>query len=245
MRTKDLFLFLCFILTFTLLSACSVIPIEREIEITIPKHPWENVSGKRLWYTLKWTCGDGIKSLYISPEQRKVSLKVPAGETVLIAAYPLSDMNPFGGAVTPLMSSGKITLSQNDGAVVNELMNIDRQVTQRLNYGLLSKTIQRKTDDFRCIEKVSLLRDIQNGVLGDTSVKKVSLYGIESLAVPCGLWTSEFLRDQSIPASENMTGSLELPEGVFRYLNTDLDRVLVVIVDSAGRSYNYFRQSLL
>ena len=45
--------------------------------------------------------------------------------------------------------------------------------------------------------------------------------------------------------TDGLSAPMELPEGVFRYLNTDMDRVLVLIVDSAGNSYSYLRQNLM
>jgi len=38
-----------------------------------------------------------------------------------------------------------------------------------------------------------------------------------------------------------MTGQLQLPEGVFHYLNTEMSRVLVLVVDSGGETYSYLR----
>ena len=245
MKTRSLLIHVLLALSAVFLFSCSVVNPDRVLEVTIPSHPWERVTGKSLWYTLKWTYGDEIRSAYLSPDQRTIRLYVPSGETVLIAAYPLGDMSPFGAAITPLDTSSNIVLNQNDGVFVGELLDIDRTVTSRLNYGLISREMREKTDDFRVIEKVSFLRDLQNGVLSETSIKVVSLFGVDSLALPNGIWTSEFLQDPGLVVTDGMSPPIQLPEGVFRYLNTDMDRVLVLIVDSAGNSYNYLRQSLV
>ena len=244
MKEKSL-LYVLLAMSALLLFSCSVVSPDRALEVTIPSHPWEKVAGKSLWYTLKWTYGDQIRSTYLSPDQRTLRLYVPPGETVLIAAYPLGDMNPFGAAVTPLDTSSSIILNQNDGVIVGELLDIDRKVTSRLNYGLISKEVREKTDDYRNIEKVSFLRDLQNGVLKETSIKVVSLFGVDGFALPNGIWTSEFLQDPGLVVTDGISPPIQLPEGVFRYLNTEMDRVLVLIVDSAGNSYSYLRQSLV
>ena len=243
MKTRLLLILLA--LSALLLFSCSVVSLERVLEVTIPSHPWEKATGKSLWYTLKWTYGDEIRSTYLSPDQRTLRLYVPPGETVLIAAYPLGDMSPFGASITPLDTSSSIVLNQNDGVLVGELLDIDRTVTSRLNYGLISREVREKTDDFRVIEKVSFLRDLQNGVLTETSIKVVSLFGVDSFALPNGIWTSEFLQDPGLVVTDGISSPIQLPEGVFRYLNPDMDRVLVLIVDSAGNSYSYLRQSLV
>ena len=243
MKTRLLLILLA--LSALLLFSCSVVSLERVLDVTIPSHPWEKATGKSLWYTLKWTYGDEIRSTYLSADQRTLRLYVPPGETVLIAAYPLGDMSPFGAVVTPLDTSSSIVLNQNDGVLVGELLDIDRTVTSRLNYGLISREVREKTDDFSVIEKVSFLRDLQNGVLTETSIKVVSLFGVDSFALPNGIWTSEFLQDPGLVVTDGITPPIQLPEGVFRYLNTEMDRVLVLIVDSAGNSYSYLKQSLV
>ncbi len=239
----------CILLSVVLVSvflvSCSAVEYQREIEVFIPDHPWESRLPEGLWYTLKWTVGDSVQTLHLGPEDRLVRISVPIGETVLVAAYPLGEMNPFGGALTPLDSSACLSLTQKDGVIVGELLDIDRIVTKRLNYGLLSSRIELRTDDFRLLEKVSFLRDLQNGELLDSSLKVCTLFGIESFALPNGVWVSEFIRDSSLVVTDGISGDLELPEGVFRYLNVEMDRELVLIVDSAGRCYSYLRQSLV
>ena len=68
---------------------------------------------------------------------------------------------------------------------------------------------------------------------------------MDSFVLPNGLWTSEYLRDSSLYITDNLSPQLELPEGVFRYLNPEMERVLVLIVDASGNSYSYLRQSLI
>ena len=229
----------------SVLPSCSNVVTRRTVEIEIPSHPWEKASGSRLWYTLKWTDGTDIRALYIGPEQRRVELEIPSGETVILAAYPLGELNPFGGAVTPLDNSATFVLSQNEGPLADELLSLDCEVTRELNYGLLLDNMLEKCDDLRQIGRISIIRDMQNRQLRDTSIKVVSLFGIDTFTLPNGIWTSEYLRDPDLVVTDNTAGPLELPEGVFRYLNTDLDRVLVLIVDSRGDSYSYLRQSII
>ncbi len=227
------------------LPSCSVAHPDRRIEVTIPEHPWETFGGVRLWYTLKWTYGDSVQTLHVPADVRTVAISVPVGETVLVAAYPLGELSPFGGCVTPLIPNMSLVLSQNEGAIVGELLDIDRIVTRRLNYGYMKDRMLSKTDDLRLVDKVSLLRDLQNGELLASSIKVHAAFGVDSFALPNGIWISEFLRDSSIVAMEGLSGDLQLPEGVYRYLNPEMGRELVIIVDSGGQSYTYLRQSLV
>ena len=245
MKTRKMFYVLPLLAVLLVFQACSIARPERVLEVTIPSHPWESASGKKLWYTLRWTYGNELRCVYVPSDERTLSIRVPAGETVLIAAVPLGDMSPFGAAVTPLDGSTEVILSQNDGVVVGELMDVDRVVTARLNYTLLSSEMRSVSEDFRNIEKVSLLRDLQNGLLSENSLKAVAPFGVDSFALANGIWTSEFITDPALYVTEGMSAPMQMPEGVFRYLNTEMDRVLVLIVDSAGNTYSYLKQNLM
>ena len=240
------------ILLFTLLSillllifSCSIYCPDRQVLVTIPKHPWETATGQSLWYTLKWTVGDQIQSIHITGEERTIKLKIPVGETVLIAAYPLGDMCPFGGVVTPMDKNSHLTLDQNDGTIVAMLFDIDREVTCQLNYHLLKQKIGKISDDYRLIDKLKMLRDLQNGELSDISIKKVAPFGIDSFVLPDGLWISENLYNASLYVKDGLTNPVNLPEGIHRYLNKELDRILDLVVDNSGSFYSFLRQNLI
>lgn len=245
MKAKKTLFVLLAALILAACESCSIARPERALDIVIPTHPWETVSGKNLWYTLRWTYGEEVRSMHITPDERVVTLYVPAGETVLVAAFPLGDMSPSGAAVTPLDTGRTVVLTQNDGVIVGELLDIDRMVTSRLNYTLLSEAMREKARDFRSIDKVTFLRDLQNGILTEDSLKPVALFDVDSFAVANGIWTSEFISDPGMFVTDGLSAPMQLPEGVFRFLNTGMDRVLVLIVDSAGCTYSYLRQSLM
>ena len=78
-----------------LLVSCSHVQPKRTVSFRIPQHPWESVSGKKLWYTLRWTDGDTVSSVHLSQEERSVTVEANPGRTVLAVAYPLGDMSPF------------------------------------------------------------------------------------------------------------------------------------------------------
>lgn len=245
MRTKNIYFVFLAAMVLAMCASCSVARPERALDIVIPVHPWESVSGKGLWYTLRWTYGEEVRSMYVPSGEREMTVYVPAGETVLVAAFPLGEMSPFGAAVTPMDTGRTVVLTQNDGVVVGELLDIDRMATSRLNYTLVAEAMRSKTGDFRCIDKVPFLRDLQNGVLTEASLKPVALFDVEGFAAANGIWTSEFISDPGLFVADGMTSPMQLPEGVFRYLNTEMDRVLVLIVDSAGSTYSYLRQNLM
>ena len=130
-------------------------------------------------------------------------------------------------------------MTQEDGAFVNMLIDMNSEVLGMLNYGLIREQMNKKTDDIRKIEDVSLIRDIQNGELSESSFKLAPCFYVEPFALSNGIWESEFLRDPSIVATEGMGSELSLPSGVFRFLNVEANMVLVLIVDRDGAFYSY------
>lgn len=233
-------------LSLALVVSCSFVQSERIVKVTIPQHPWETVGDKTpLWYILKWTCGSELKSLYVSQNEREFLVSVPAGQTVYFCAYPLGEMSPFGGAVTPTDRNNDIVLTQNEGIVVDLLINGDRSSSSKVNYRKLVSYMHEKSDDFRLFDQVRLIRDVHNGDLKESSIKNKNYWIVPQIAIPNGLWMSEFVRDSSMVVENGLSKELELPEGVFRYYNSSIDRELVVIVDEEGNSFSYIRQALV
>ena len=244
MKKKSFLLALAIILSLFLLS-CSQVSLKRKVRLTIPQHPWEKITGKKMWYTLRWTDGDGLKTLHINQDQRSVTIEVETGRTVLAVAYPLGEMSPFGSALTPDDKRAELVLNQEEGYLVSLLSDLDPDMTGTLNYGLILDSILEKTSDIRKIDDVSLLRDIQNGELTKQSFKLAQTHEVGPFALSNGVWESEFLRDPGIVVQESMADKILLPAGVFRYLNTEDNMVLVLIVDREGNFYSYLKGSQL
>ena len=245
MKLKKLFLVLAALLSLAVVSSCSHVTMKRKVVFTIPTHPWEKISGKRMWYTLKWTDGEELKTIHINQDQRSVSVEVETGRTVLAVAYPLGDMSPFGGAISPDENKTELVLTQEEGYLVSLLSDLDPDMVGELNYGLILEGILEKTDDIRKIDDVSLLRDIQNGDLTQQTIKSCESHTVGPFALSNGMWESEFLRDPCIVVQESMASEITMPAGVFRYLNVEDNMVLVLIVDREGGFYSYLKGSLL
>ena len=233
------------VLLLVLLVSCSFVQPRRTIRILIPQHPWEKVSGRKLWYTLRWTDSDGLKTLHVTQDMRAVDIEVDPGRTTVVAAYPLGELSPFGTAVTPADNRKEVLLSQDEGFLTSLLSDIDTEMTGTLNYGLILEEAQRKTDDIRKIDDVSLLRDIQNGELSKDTIRVSDGYCVGPFALANGIWESEFLRDPCLVSIDGLSGTTVLPAGVFRFLNAQSNMVLVLIVDRDGNSYSYIKESLI
>lgn len=245
MKRKHILLTLAALLSLALVFSCSHVRLKRKVRLTIPRHPWESITGKKMWYTLRWTDGDGLKTLHVNQDQRSVTIEVETGRTVLAVAYPLGDMSPFGAAISPDDIRTELVLTQEEGYLVSLLSDLDPDMIGQLNYSLILDCIAEKTDDIRKIDDVSFLRDIQNGDLTDSTFKVCESFEVGPFALSNGIWESEFLRDPGIVVQDSMASPVTLPAGVFRYLNTEENMVLVLIVDREGNFYSYLKGSQL
>ena len=151
------------VLLLVLLVSCSFVQPRRTIRILIPQHPWEKVSGRKLWYTLRWTDSDGLKTLHVTQDMRAVDIEVDPGRTTVVAAYPLGELSPFGTAVTPADNRKEVLLSQDEGFLTSLLIqryhSTDitgnarrraRSLARRTSFAGMNASISRKTTITAC-----------------------------------------------------------------------------------------------
>lgn len=228
-----------------LLSACSEWEVERKVMVRIPEHPWEVVTGKRLWYTIKWTDGQGMQVRHLNQEERSIEISVRPGETVLVAAYPLGDMAPYGIAITPLNGESDFLLTQEDGVLVGLLIDLDKELIDQVNFDLVLSKMRATANDIRAIDSSQLLRDIQNGELSSQSFKDSGMYQAGPFALTNGLWESEFFRDSDLAVTGGLSAEVTLPPGVYNYLNVEERMVMTLVIDLEGDTYNYLHRSIV
>ena len=241
-----------------LFPSCSAALFDRTVELEIPQHPWEACSNDvEMWYSVKWSYGNEVRSLYVPPGERRASIKVPIGETVFICAFPLGEMRPFGAVVTPFDSDASFVMSQEDGYIAALLMDVDRDSTKGINYRALKEVLKSvgkessssaSTADsvgVLALDKVRFLRDVMNGELSQSSVVFLKPFDMPQFAIPNGVWVSESALGSYYIVKDSMMPSIRLSEGVHRFYNPSTDRELVVVVDEKGNTFRYVRQALV
>lgn len=217
----------------------------RKIHVSIPQHPWEEGSGVKLWYSLKWNNGGKIETVYLDSETREVDIRVSKKHTVYICAYPLGEMLPFGCALTPENTKTRVNLNQYEGYVAHLLINSNLEAAQRVNYDLLISRIKEKTDDPRTLDDSALVSDVMNGKLDAGSVEIGKKFRVESISIPDGKWVSESEYDGVLYVQNNKTGDLELAPGVYRYYCDETDREFRVTVDRSGGVFHSLRYGMI
>lgn len=228
-----------------LLVSCSSSPLYRTITVEIPEHPWEKYSNALIWYNLCWTDYTGQKELFVSDCERSISIKIPLGITVPICAYPIGEMQAFGYVVTPLDTQSTFYLNQNDGYIANILINLDSDSVKNLNYHKLREIILSQVTDFRLCDEIELMKDIMNGSLRKSSVKIINPVTVPSFAVTGGIWVSESVFDGRIIFIGNESSPMVLPVGIHRFINTEKNLELRIVVDEDGTIYHNEREPLV
>jgi hypothetical protein len=85
-----------FFITLLLLTTCQPTTL---VEVVLGEsHPWEVASGRRFWYTLIYQVEGVFEQVELPIGKRKVELLLPPGKTTILAAYPLGNGAPLGGA---------------------------------------------------------------------------------------------------------------------------------------------------
>lgn len=222
------------------LISCAQIPRKRELNVIIPTHPWEIENSTKLWYSLVWTESGKLQKMYVSPETREVRISVASDRTVIICAYPLDDLRPFGFAVDPLYGKHTVTLDQNNGVLADIIINGALEVADSINFQNLSFRCSEVCDDFRYIEESNLLADILNGQLADSSVKKMNGFTLENIEVYDGTWIGESVFDVYLDPAE-----INLPVGVHKFYNPQRNMVMSLGINNDGSYSKYEERALL
>ena len=241
-----------------LFPSCSAALFDRSVELEIPQHPWEVCSNDvKMWYSVKWSYGNEVRSLYVPPGERRASIRIPIGETVFVCAFPLGEMRPFGAVVTPFDSDVTFVMNQEDGYIAAMLMDVDRDSTKGINYKALKSVMEtlakesseassgRDSVGVLALDKVRFLRDVMNGELSQSSVVFLKPFDMPQFAIPNGVWVSESALGSYYVVKDSMMPAIRLGEGVHRFFNPSTERELVVVVDERGNSFRYVRQALV
>lgn len=212
-------------------------PLEsRTVGLRIPTHPWEEASGRRLWYDLVLRGKGFERRFHVNQDTRELAVEIPLGEPVVVLAYPLCSASPMGGWISPETGRGPVELSQRDGLVLEALARADAD-WNGIDYPVLEKEIRKRTDDFRKVDKARLAADAARGRLRRTSVVLNQMVEAEDLDLPSGIWVSEFWEGDRLAARLGLDPVAGLYPGEERFYCFDRNLMAVFTVGEGGASW--------
>lgn len=212
----------------------------RPVSVVIPDHPWES-EGHRMWYSLQYNDGEGLRTLFVENGVREVYLKVPAGRTVYVCAYPLGSLRPFGTGVSPLSEGTVFVLDQDQGVIADLMLKIGEPAVERVNYERLVGAASEVADDFSFLDTELLAQDVYNGDLQKNSVKAKEGVKVTGLEFYQGLWVPENVHSAAFRVGpDGQAPDMVLAEGVHRFLCAERSLEIRIVVSQDG-VYKYER----
>ena len=223
-----------FYLTFVvLLSSCTFSP---PITLTVSPYfdtPWEEVSGKEMWYKVKWFDGDRVETVYMDRGVWSIKVKADRDSVMVFAFYPLGDMEPLGGFWEP-GDNNKVWLSPEDGFFADMLIRASETYPSPVSKTSI-KRIKERIPDLGAINRVSFISSLLEGKINDNEIELYKKYRVPLDGVPKGKWVSLYSHSQSISVSDVFDpGTVSLFPGVYHYINFNRDLMLTVTLDEKG-----------
>lgn len=216
-----------------LLSSCTFSP---PITLTVSPYfdtPWEEVSGKEMWYKVKWFDGDRVETVYMDRGVWSIKLKADRDSVMVFAFYPLGDMEPLGGFWEP-GDNNKVWLSPEDGFFADMLIRASETYPSTVSKTSI-KRIKERIPDLGAINRVSFLSSLLEGKINDNEIELYKKYRVPLDGVPKGKWVSLYSHSQSISVSDVFDpGTVSLFPGVYHYINFNRDLMLTVTLDEKG-----------
>lgn len=230
MKQVSLIVCILFVLLFT--PNCT---FQHNVEITLGvDHPWEQASGRKLWYTVVYNTLSGTERVHLSIGQRSLRIALPHRQSLIIAAYPLDEGLPLGGYSNPLkVDSAQVLLQREQGPLAGTLLELAKrypEIVVTVNFEKIWRTIANLDPSGANIEWNSLCRALVEDQVDNSSfvMNATKEFALEGL--PAGIWVCE------TPLYPNLYGFSQQPvqvtglaPGVTRYLNLESKLTLRII----------------
>ena len=218
-----------------LLSSCSV-PVTLPVTVAIAgEHPFEELYGRDMWYTLSYFDGKAVRTVHLGKGERETVVRVFSGGLRPFAVKPLGELGPYGGFFEP--GSGETVYLTGDAGDFAEILVSAASYRPRAVERLSMKRLQEETEDLHSIDEAELLARLFDGTLNPSSVPVKERRIIVFDSIPEGFWTAE---RHDVPSfSVDMSGDetvFDIYPGVYRYICKERSMLLTVILTEDGEA---------
>lgn len=234
-------LFLLAIIFIPLTSSCFS---SQEVHIIIEEdHRWEEVSGRRMWHTLRYNVDNRVETLHLSVGVREVVLLLPPHKSHIFALNPLGTLSSYGGGFTPLSRSNKVYLSSEEGSFTDLLLRLLpswSSIIENLNYEHIVNDIRSYKTPF-LLDYRALVKDLVEGNYDPLSFKCVPTYNASFDILPSGRYVSDSSSIPSFYKNDYREVVIEnLPSGQYYFFHYQLMLVCSIVVpDNSELSPTY------
>lgn len=189
-----------------------------------------------MWHTLVYTTESGeLERVHLNVRQKQITVQVRRDCLTVFCAYPLSELQPFGGFWYPGCGR-QIELNQRQGQLAELLVDayaFNTDAVQQLNGAYLKQL----SDLSWCLDPVQLELDLLHGELDLERLMLFEKLDVVLQNIPAGYWVSERLNVPSFSFLWDSSVSLVLEGGLHRWWNAERNLCLTVYVDLERRSW--------
>ncbi len=233
--------------------SCSLVSGERQISVYLSEEsPWELVSGKEVWYLLRWIDPQaGIMEQHITAGINKVVIEAAKGGLLVFAAYPYGTGTPIGALLTPDSSEGGISkpeahLTYAGGAAADIMLTLEEyapgltaNIEGRVFTSLLNEA--GSGNGWR-VRRESIYRDILLGQLDAATFEQLPEYKLEMFGIPQGYWIPDTPERSGISVHTGSSITISgFFKGTFRYL-LPIENLCLLIIGGESEAFWYLEQ---
>jgi hypothetical protein len=222
------------LLTIVVISLTSSCYSSQEVHVIIEEnHRWEEVSGRRMWHTLRYNMNNSVETLHLSVGVREVILLLPHHKSHIFALNPLGTLAPYGGGITPLSNSKKVFLSSKEGPLTDLLLRILPSwsaLIENLNYENIVRDIKNYSSP-SLIDYRALVQDLVEGNYNPQTFRSVNTYTACFDILPSGRYISDSFFIPSFYKNDYRESVIEdLPSGNYYFFHYQLMMVCSIVV---------------
>ncbi len=210
----------------------------QEVHVIIEEnHRWEEVSGRRMWHTLRYNVGNRVENLHLSVGVREVVLLLPPHKSHIFALNPLGTLAPYGGGISPVSRSKKVYLSSKEGLLTDLLLKVLpswSSVIENLHYELIVDDIRRYKEP-SLIDYRLLIKDLVEGNYNKDAFRSVHTYTASFDILPSGRYISDSSSIPSFYKNDYRIVEIEkLPPGQYYFFHYQLMMVCSILVPDSN-----------
>ena len=231
-----------FALIVSLLASCSVgIPIPVTLIIG-EEHPFEELYGQDMWYTLSFFDGSEARTIHVEQGTREITVRVYSGGLRAFSMKPMGELGPIGGFFEP-GDDGAVYLKGSCGDLAALLVSALEYRPDAVGRLSMRRLLDAE-DDLRSIDEPEMLSRIYEGTLTASTIPHGKRYLIGFDSIPSGLWVSE---RYDIPSFEvEMSGdevAFDIYPGAYRHICKERGLLLTVVLTEDGEASASIRES--
>ncbi|MGN1163777.1 MAG: hypothetical protein ACI4S4_03105 [Candidatus Ornithospirochaeta sp.] len=226
-------LLLVFAISLVMLSSCVIsIPVEVEVSL-FSDTPWEEATGKEMWYRLSWFDGKECHTEYLESGVWRSRIRVHSGALAIFVFYPLGTLEPFGGFWEG--EGGEVFLTPEDGFLADTLLRAAEDYPDAVAT-LSIRNLRSKVHDLGSVDRVSIVKAVAEGKLGENEICQYKRHQVPLDGVMKGKWVSLYSSSSSIVVTDIVdVRTVSLFPGIYRYLSVERNLMLTIVVEEDGK----------